>query len=294
MRRGLTTVVGLTAATGLLLGCSSGTEEQPAGEELAAQVVMLENDPALPLSPPAIATSPIDPVVVAGWIAADIGGDGEPRDPNGVELPEPQADKSYVFAAMGTSCLPAEDASLWRDGDDLRVVLDIPDDEVDCVVPNHAQVQFTVDSDLIAGVTTVNGDTIVDPAGPGEPIAEVMVGELFDDWTELVAVTPVEITETGGGEPILTALVETGEAENLDDVEGVLTEPVPDGMRRFAFLLRGCPGDSTILVVAPSVVSAERVGPGVSGCSEAEQFSLNVFDVPTDRLIPDTHPAVYR
>ncbi|MFD0560519.1 hypothetical protein FB566_3826 [Stackebrandtia endophytica] len=294
MRRTLTITMGTAIVAALLLGCSS-TEEPSAGDEITADVVMLENDPVLPLPPPAISPDPVDPGLVAGWIAADLGGDADPRprDPAGVELPEAEPGKSYVFAAVATSCLPARGASLWRDGDALNVVMDVPDEDVDCVAPNHAQVQLAVDSDLVAGVTTVNGDPVVDPMGPAKPVTEIPVGELFDDWTHLVKVAPVEITAPGDADPILDALTETGEADNLDEITAAVTEPVPDDTRRFAFLTRGCPGDDTILVVAADVVAAERVGPGRSGCSDVEQFTVAVFDVPADRLTTGTRPMLY-
>lgn len=295
MRRGITSAVGLTVLAGLLLGCSE-SEEPPPGEELDAQIVMLENDPTLPLTPPAVSAQPVDPGLMAGWIATESDADdAEPRDPNSGELPEAEDGKSYVFLTSGTRCLPAQDASLWRDGDALEVVLDVPDEEdVNCESPNRVHVQFAVDSDLVEGVTAVDGDGIMSPTGPAESVAEVMVGKLFDDRIELTSVEPVEVTSAEDGEPILSALADADGAENLDEVEAVLTESVPDGMRRFAFLLRGCPGDESVLAVAPGLVSAERTGPGQSGCSEAEQFLLTVFDVPSDTVTPDTRPALYR
>ncbi|HIW64079.1 MAG TPA: hypothetical protein H9881_16610 [Candidatus Stackebrandtia excrementipullorum] len=294
MRRAGLTTLGLAVLVGLLSGCSEA-EELPPGEKLDAQVVMLENDPALPLPPPTISTRPVDAGLVAGWVAADstADGDAEPRDPDGVALPDDEDGKSYVFVATGTRCLPAEGASLWRDGDALTVVPTVPDEDVNCDAPNHAHIQFAVDEELVAGVTTVNGEAIADPLGPAEPVAEIALGELFADRAALSAVDPVEIAGSGGGEPFMSALIAADGAENLDEVEKLLTDQVPDDMRRFAFLMRGCPGDESVLVVAPGVVSAERVGPGASGCPEAEQFVLTVFDVPADVMTTDTRPGLY-
>ena len=295
VRHGVIGAMGLMLATGTLLGCSA-EHEAPPGEELDARVVMLENDPALPLTPPAVSTRPVDPGLMAGWVAAesDDGGPEDPRNPNGHEIPEAEDGKSYVFVTTGTSCLPVEDATLRRDGDALEVAVDVPDEQVDCAVPNHAHIQFAVDSSLVEGVTTVNGEVIAAATGPAEAVAEVTVGTLFDDRRELSTVRPVELVSTGDAEPILTALADAAGADDLEKAETALTAPPPDGMRRFAFLLQGCPGDETVLVVAPGVVSAERIGPGQSGCPEAEQFLVSVFDVPADAVTSDTEPALYR
>ena len=130
----------------------------------------------------------------------------------------------------------------------------------------------------------------------GDPLGvELGDGDLahLSSLVMLSAVDPVEIAGSGGGEPFMSALIAADGAENLDEVEKLLTDQVPDDMRRFAFLMRGCPGDESVLVVAPGVVSAERVGPGASGCPEAEQFVLTVFDVPADVMTTDTRPGLY-
>jgi len=286
---------GLIVVTGLLVtasvaGCSD-TDDNPPGKQLDVRIVELENDPGLPLSPPTMSRTPIDPEVVAGWVATESRqSPSEPRDPGSVSLPDPIEGQTYLAVTSGTGCLPADDAQLWRDGDELHVKIVAPtDDDINCDAPNQAWAQLSVDSELVEGATVINGQSPVAATGPGELVEAIPVGSLTEDRVDLLSSRPIELTAPGDADPILDALKDTGDAENLDSAESVLTGAPPDGERRFVFLLEGCPSTEPVLLVAPGVLSGEMT----RDCDESPEFVLSVFDVPIEHTAPDMVPTVY-
>ncbi|MGH8793714.1 MAG: hypothetical protein ACRDXX_13855 [Stackebrandtia sp.] len=298
---------GLLFAAAFLLaaGCepSGDISDTPSGERLDAEVVVLESvSPQRERLHASVSDSPIDSEVAAGWTAAETepaepAEPAEPRDPDSVDLPEAEEGMSYVAVERGTDCDKAEDARLWRDGDDLHVEIVVPerdpDEVVNCEVPITAYVQFAVPTEAIEGVKTVDGAEPVDPTGPGELVEAVDVGPLFDDRAAAASAPPVELVESGDGDEIYDALDAAKDAENVGDAEAALQGLPDEGRRRFAFLVYGCPGDEPVLVVAPGVVSAELAGPGRGDCGEQSTYVVAVFDVDAEYVNDSTTPALY-
>lgn len=166
-----------------LAGClpapGGGGGGEGGGGPLEAKVLDFQADGFARQHGGAISHQPIDPEAVFGRT-------GETPDPVGEGF-------SYVAISTFSGCDLAKSATLSRRGDDLRVEFELEDiDWIACIRSFEPYVQFAVDSKLVEGVKTIQGEAPLpiprpDPIPP-EPLAQIEL-----------SLTPVRFATDGGG-----------------------------------------------------------------------------------------------
>lgn len=175
------------------------------------------------------------------------------------------ADRVVLVGVIDTSCTAATDAGLVRDDDgnlSMYAPGHVPED-IECFVP-------------VVTVAVLAVDAADAPPGSTDR-AELVAFEMAGYAPGGGGVTAVELTDDDAA---LTTIV-AGETD-LPDLP-----PLPDGHRRFAFVLPGCQQTTAELIVTPRLIDARLAYDDPSTqvmCVRAEYF-LAVFDVP-DEVIP--------
>lgn len=186
----------------------------------------------------AISDEPIDPVAVFGRRG---------------KTPEPVGkDVSYVAVSTYSGCDLARGATLWRKGDDLRVKFEFEpvdwatDGDIVCIRSFEPYVQFAVDSELVEGVRTIDGQPslpIPPPSPPWGPVAEIEL-----------SLTPVAAVEDGSAR--------AGDTVKLTCTPDGGSHPTPvaacDSLRAVGFDFDQLPSTGTpcILIYDPHVAKA--------------------------------------
>lgn len=285
----------LLVAAGLLSACGggmtcgqdafTGTACSPdlTGASVDGQkVVAFEPEGSVPV-PATVSDAPIDVDVVRGWLAAKGGvGASEPRAPK-VEAPG-EAGMAYVAVSKSTGCQKTDAAELRRQGDQLMVVFTgkgaAPEE---CVRQYTAYAQFAVPKASVDGVKVIDGQPVVDAAGPGKSVGfQVLAG------IDRSRFAPVFLRD-GKEKTLREDFLAHGAKE---DEVAVLAEPVPAGKERVAYLLEGCAETRARLIVTPTVLQAELVRDSGTVCEMATRF-LVVFELDAGDVPQGAMPAVY-
>ncbi|GLZ79848.1 hypothetical protein Afil01_46550 [Actinorhabdospora filicis] len=266
------------AITGLACEPPAGTGDPVAGQ----RVVAFEPEGSVAV-PGTFSDAPVDPDVVRGWLAAKSGaGISEPRAPK----PATPAEEgmAYVAVSRTTGCQKTDKAELRRQGDELISVFtgtgSVPGE---CVRAYTAYAQFAVPKASVTGVKKIDGQPVVDAAGPGKQIAFVPIAGL--DETRFA---PVFLRDDKA-KSLREEFVAHGASES--DVV-VLDEPTPAGKERVAYLLDGCAEKKARLLVSPTVLQAELVRDTTIDCDGNVRF-LVVFELDAKDVPQGAMPAVW-
>jgi hypothetical protein len=190
----------------------------------------------------------------------------------------------YLAVTASTGCRAPDGVEVSRNRDDLVVDFTGGVDHEECVRAVGPGAYLAVPADAVAGVRTVNGKPLLDPAGPGE-----LVDHLPLDTGRFDPVTPAEF----GTDALATfrAGVIAARPEHAAEVTAALERPVPEGKRGFAFIVEGCSVEDVVLVVGPDHIRAEAVDPETTvACEESEHF-LSTFVVDTERVPEGATPS---
>ena len=268
-------IVVVVAGACLLAGCSVSRE---AGSvPVDATVLAMDAGGWAPGTFAALGDSPIHLGAFASWY----GWGGEDFDEETDEVP---AGSAYLAVTASTGCRVPEGVEVSRIGTDLIVVFTGGIDREECVRAVGPAAYLAVPADAVSGVTTVNGESLLDPAGPGEVVDFIPLGTgPFD---------PVAPAEFGTDAfAAFRAGVLAARPAFADDVTGALDKPVPDGKRGFAFAVQGCAVEDVVLVLGPDHVTAEEVPPETPVNCDAAEYYLTTFVVDTDRVPEGATPS---
>ena len=128
-------------------------------------------------------------------------------------------------------------------------------------------------TDQVRDVATVNGETPLAAAGPGEPVDFVPLGTGdFDD------IAPAELG-VGAAQAMAVRL------GGSEDALAALGQPVPDGRRGFAFVRSGCAETGAVLLVSHETITAELTGGEDTNC-DAPAYFLLTFTIARDDVPP--------
>jgi hypothetical protein len=276
--------IGLVAAVAIacvLTGCTESAEPHGGtGRPVAVTTLAMDADGGAPGRYAALSESPIHLGAFASWYGR--GADGEDFDEVTDEAP---AGSVYVAVTGNTGCRVPEGIEVHRDGDDLEVRFTGGIDREECVQLIGAGVYFAAPADAVEGVRTVNGDPLRDPAGPGEPVDFVPLGD-----SGLDPVPPAEFG-TDGLNALRTALFDA-RPDHAEQLSAALDRPLPDDKRMFAFVVSGCAIEGAVLVLGPDHITADGLYPKVPvDCEVASHylatFAVNADDVPKGITLAD-------
>ncbi|GAB1511711.1 hypothetical protein [Actinophytocola sp. KF-1] len=255
----------------VLAGCAApaaprGDREQP----VEVTVLAMDADGWAPGRFAALSDGPIDLTAFASWYGR--GADGADFDEVTGEAPPGSA---YLAVTGNTGCRVPEGVEVSRAGDDLRFLFVGGVDRAECVRHIGAAAYLAVPAGAVEGVRTVNGEPLLDPAGPGTLVDVVPLGTgRFDP------VPPAEFGTAALG--ALRAGVLAARPGHAAEVTEALGMPVREGERAFAFVVEGCQVDDVVLVLGPDHVTAEPVDPEVVVTCEVPEHYLTTFTVAAD------------
>lgn len=257
------------AIAGVLTGCTESAE--PNGDPrrpVEVTTLAMDADGWAPGRFAAVSDKPIHLGAFASWYGRGADSFEEVTD----EAPPGSA---YLAFASLTGCRVPEGVEVHRDGDDLEVRFVGGTEQDECVRHLGPGVYLAVPADAVDGVRTVNGDPLRAPAGPGELLDFVPLGD-----SGLDPVPPAEFgtdTFTGTRAALLTA-----RPDHAEQLSAALDRPVPDGRRMFAFVVSGCAIESAVLVLGPDHITVDGVYPKMPVDCEAPSHYLATFAVDAD------------
>jgi hypothetical protein len=259
----------------VLAGCSVARES--GGDEVGATVLAMDAGGWAPGTFAALSDSPIHLGAFASWYGWGAQDFKETTD-------EAPAGSAYLAVTASTGCRAPEGVEVSRVRDDLVVVFTGGVDHEECVRAVGPGAYLAVPADAVAGVRTVNGEPLLDPAGPGELVDLLPLGTgRFD---------PVAAAEFGTDAlATFRAGVIAARPGHADEVTAALDMPVPDGRRGFAFVVPGCDVEDVVLVVGPDHVKADAAEPGTPVACEVFEYFLATFAIDTDQVPEGATPS---
>ena len=266
-------VAGVVAC--VLAGCSVSREA--GSDEVDATLLAMASGGWAPGTFASLSGSPIHLGAFASWY----GWGSEDFEETTNEAP---AGSAYLAVTGSTGCRAPEGVEVSRVRDDLVVTFTGGVDHEECVRAVGPGAYLAVPADAVAGVRTVNGEPLLDPAGPGEVVDHVPLGTgRFD---------PVAPAEFGTGAlATFRAGVLAARPEHAAEVTAALDRPVPDGQRGFAFVVKGCAVEDVVLVLDPDHLHPEAVEPATPVNCDAQESFLTTFVVETDRVPEGATPS---
>lgn len=266
----------MTGIVALVLAGCTGSRE--AGDDrLDATVLAMAAGGWAPGGFAALSDSPIHPGAFSSWF----GGGNEDYDEVTNNVP---AGSAYLAVTASTGCRVPEGVEVSRVRDDLVVHFTGGVDHEECARAVGPGAYLAVPADAVAGVRTVNGESLLDPAGPGELVDFV---PLDAGRTDLVDAAEF------GTDALATLRAEAIAArpEYTVEVTAALARTVPDGKRGFAFVVRGCPYENVVALVDRDHIRAEPVEPKPTVAGEMFDYCLATFFIDTDRVPKDATPS---
>lgn len=260
-----------------LVSCGVSREAGGGDEEIDATLLAMAAGGWAPGTLAALSASPIHLGAFTSWY----GWGDEDFTETADEAP---AGSAYLAVTARTGCRAPDGVEVSRAGDDLVVEFTGGVDHEECVRAVGPGAYLAVPADAVAEVRTVNGEPLLDPAGPGELVDLVPLDTgRFD---------PVGPAEFGTGElATFRAGVIAARPEHAAEVTAALEKPVPDGRRGFAFVVKGCDVKELVLVVGPDHIRADAVEPPTPVNCEETEFFLATFVIDTDRVPERATPS---
>lgn len=252
----------------VLTGCT-GTAEPP-GERIDVTTLAMNAGGMATGSFAAISESPIHLGAFASWYG--FGTDGEHFEDVAERAPDGSA---YLAVASQTGCREPEGVEITRDGDDLTVRFVGGTEHETCERPVGPGAYLALPAGAADGVRTVNGEPLLAPAGPGEPVDFVPLGD-----SRLDPVLPAEFRTDGL--TVLRRALFAARPDHAEQLSAALDRPVPDGKRVFAFVVSGCAIESAVLVLGPDHITADGVYPKVPVDCGAAAHYLATFEIDAD------------
>lgn len=260
-----------------LVSCGVSREAGGDEDEIDATLLAMASGAWAPGTLAALSDSPIHLGAFTSWYGW---GDEDFKE----TADEAPAGSAYLAVTASTGCRAPDGVEVSRAGDDLVVNFTGGVDHEECVRAVGPAAYLAVPADAVAGVRTVNGEPLLDPAGPGENVDLVPL-----DTGRFDPVGPAEF----GTDELATfrAGVIAERPEHAAEVTAALEKPVPDGRRGFAFVVKGCDVKELVLVVGPDHIRADEVEPAIPVNCEETEFFLATFVIDTDRVPERATPS---
>jgi hypothetical protein len=252
----------------VLAGCT-GTAEPP-GERIDVTTLAMNAGGMATGSFAAISASPIHLGAFASWYGW--GADDANFEEVAARAPDGSA---YLAVTSQTGCREPEGVEVHRDGDDLAVRFVGGTEHETCERPVGPGAYLALPTGAADGVRTVNGKPLLDPAGPGEPVDFLPLGD-----SRLDPVMPAEFGTDALN--VLRRELFAARPDHAEQLSAALDRPVPDGRRMFAFVVSGCAIESAVLVLGPDHITVDGVYPKMPvDCESASQY-LATFEIDAD------------
>lgn len=259
------------AVAGLLAGCTDpGTPQGDPEWPVEVTVLAMDADGWAPDRYVVLSDSPINLGAFASWYGR--GADGEEFDEVTDEAPPGSA---YLAVTGNTGCRVPEGIEMFRKGDDLRFVFVGGTDRQECARHVGPGAYLALPADAVDGVRTVNGEPLLDPAGPGTQVDFVPLGD-----SGLDPVAPAEFGTDALN--VLRRALLTARPDHLEQLSAALDRPVPDEKRMFAFVVSGCAIEGAVLVLGPDHITADGLYQEVPVDCEVAAHYLVTFEVAAD------------